>query len=229
MIWLSFLLALISAGNVDRGITGDIQPVEGWGAVSRDDYVEPLGLRDVYIGAASQSSFHLLLPAQTALVLRCDADAQTLADTLAPDYGLTANAEYDLGHCLTYSYEEIGSKSAIKFAPGKLTDFFITDYAGIYALGIVEAPAVGKEPLTLQVQPVYSGNEVSFSISGVRQPATLSVFDKLGRKVYSTETDPDPSGTAVVNWGDKSQPSGVYFVRVDAGAQTKTGKFVMMR
>ncbi|MBN2378604.1 T9SS type A sorting domain-containing protein [candidate division WOR-3 bacterium] len=45
---------------------------------------------------------------------------------------LEVNAEYDLARCPTYVYsEEVKSKAAVKFAPGKLTDFIVTDYEGL--------------------------------------------------------------------------------------------------
>ncbi|TKJ39899.1 hypothetical protein CEE36_09965 [candidate division TA06 bacterium B3_TA06] len=153
------------------------------------------------------------------------------------DLRLQVDAEYDLGHCSTYSYEERSSQSAVKFAPGKLTDFMITDYEGVRVLGVAEPSSpssVMREPLVLEMLPFSRGNVTSFTITGCWEPVKLAIYDKLGRRVYETSADPDPSGNASVKWHGidrvgQAQPSGVYFVRVQAGDQQLVGKFVMLR
>jgi hypothetical protein len=95
MNWMLVLLSLIATGEMNRGITAEV-----WDAYPYDtqDYdivdEEPLPLRVVYKGDTYDSlSFRLLLPPQTAFVMRCDPGTRTLADTLAPDYGLCSEAE----------------------------------------------------------------------------------------------------------------------------------------
>lgn len=208
----------------------------------------------------------------------------------SPDAGLwlDIDAEYDLGHCPTYSYEEMLSKSAVKFAPGQLTDFFITDYEGlrdflgerkfdtyghfpieetldstfsvpmqnacylvffnnygelsevisgsvslVQYTDIVETPAE-RRPLTLEVQSLTRGPGSTFKIANCGELVTFSIFDKLGRRVYETEIASEPSGTVAVEWQGAddlglSQPSGVYFVRVESGNRELVRKFVMLR
>lgn len=153
------------------------------------------------------------------------------------DLQLQVDAEYDLGHCPTYSYEEAASRSAVKFAPGRLTDFMITDYEGVRVLGVTEPSSpssVMREPLLLQVVPFSRGSVTSFTITGCREPVKLSIFDKLGRRVYTMTADPDVSGKLRIYWNGRDldggvQPSGVYFVRVQSGDQELVGKFVMLR
>ncbi|MEA3312229.1 MAG: FlgD immunoglobulin-like domain containing protein [candidate division WOR-3 bacterium] len=153
------------------------------------------------------------------------------------DLHLRVDAEYDLGHCPTYSYEERPSQSAVQFAPGRLTDFMITDYEGVRVLGVAEPSSpssVMREPLVLEVQPFSRGSVTSFTITGCRESVKLAIYDKLGRRVYETSADPDPSGNARVKWHGvdrvgQAQPSGVYFVRVQSGNRQLTGKFVMLR
>jgi hypothetical protein len=150
------------------------------------------------------------------------------------DLRLDVNAEYDLGHCPTYSYEEVDSKSAVKFAPGQLTDFFITDYEGIYALGVTERIPISEEPLSLEAM-LHSKNASSiFKISGCHESFTLAIFDKVGRRIYRTCATPDPSGNAVIEWQGQNHlgqsiPSGVYFVRVETGNHELVKKFVLLR
>jgi flagellar hook assembly protein FlgD len=91
-----------------------------------------------------------------------------------------------------------------------------------------------REPLVLEVQPFSRGSVTSFTITGCRESVKLAIYDKLGRRVYETSADPDPSGNARVKWHGvdrvgQAQPSGVYFVRVQSGNRQLTGKFVMLR
>ena len=95
MIIFSILLSLVTTGEINQGITADVRALAPYDTPSHDlIQEEPLPLRVVYDGETyDELSFHLLLPAQTAFVIRCDPGALTLADTLAPDYGLTPNAQ----------------------------------------------------------------------------------------------------------------------------------------
>lgn len=145
------------------------------------------------------------------------------------DLRLQAKAEYDLGHCPTYSYEEVQSQSAVQFVPGRLTDFIITDYDGVLVLGIEEPPQSPVSP-ELVGPALVTSESPCFNIIGCVEPLTVSVFDKLGRRIEETSVTPDASGAASFTWdGTVGQPSGVYFLRVSTGNRALVHKFVMLR
>ncbi|MBD3287068.1 T9SS type A sorting domain-containing protein [candidate division WOR-3 bacterium] len=96
MIWLSVILSLLSAGETERGVTCEVNPTVELIHRPSIDWTRPSDLRTVSQFPAettSQIGFHILIPAQTAYVLRCDPGKMTVSDTLVPDYGLTSDAE----------------------------------------------------------------------------------------------------------------------------------------
>lgn len=145
------------------------------------------------------------------------------------DLHLSVNAACDVANCPTYSYEEVASRSRVKYAPGLLTDFFITDYQGVLTLGSAESPPLTSLPLELEIPALIGNDGTPFRIANCPGPVSVSVFDKLGRRVYETQALPDPSGMASVYWQGRTQPSGVYFVQVESGTQQKVAKTILLR
>lgn len=142
---------------------------------------------------------------------------------------LLLDAEYDLGHCPTNSYEATNSRSTVLFSPGRLTDFFVTDWNGVHSLGLSEEAARNPEPLALSVQTLNLSRCVRFSLNGAESLVMLNVYDEAGRMVYSAKASPDSRGIAVIEWSILSQPSGVYFARAKSGKFLSTSKFVLVR
>jgi len=57
----------------------------------------------------------------------------------------------------------------------------------------------------------------------------LVVFDALGRSVSDLGTRHSAPGTHSVTWDASTHPSGTYFVRIEAGAFTQTGKMILTK
>lgn len=81
--------------------------------------------------------------------------------------------------------------------------------------------------------PFNLGTTVSFSL---REPADveLSVYDILGRQVRQLATQPYPAGVHEVFFDGKNDagaplPSGMYFCRATAGANTATRRMVLLK
>lgn len=145
------------------------------------------------------------------------------------DLHLHLKAEYDLGHCPTYSYEETLSQSAVEFAPGRLTDFIITDLAGVRALGVSES-AEPRESPDLLGPTLVTDESPCFKITGCTSPVKLAIFDKLGRRIHETSVIPDASHNASFTWeGRTGQPCGVYFLQVSSANEDIVHKFVLLR
>lgn len=95
------------------------------------------------------------------------------------------------------------------------------------ALGIAGgAPQSGSLSVTVSPSPSRSGAAVSFIISGLDGPASLSVFDGAGRIVHSA----DALVGASAEWSPGAgAPSGVYLVLVRSGEESASSRFVRLR
>lgn len=140
---------------------------------------------------------------------------------------LSIDAEYDLGHCETYSYEATSSVSTLKFSPGELTDFFITDRQGIYTLGVSDVCGPQPSVINLDVKPITTSGVIEFKISGAKESVRLSVFDISGRKVYSAFANADMQGNVRMTWMNTRQTAGVYFARVESMGNFSVAKFII--
>jgi hypothetical protein len=58
---------------------------------------------------------------------------------------------------------------------------------------------------------------------------TLRIFDLLGREVVKLIDEEKPAGEYVTNWNASSYPSGVYFLRMQAGQFSETRKLLLMK
>jgi hypothetical protein len=57
----------------------------------------------------------------------------------------------------------------------------------------------------------------------------LEIYDILGRKVESIEQPNQPAGLGQITWDASGEPSGVYFYRLSAGNEQKTGRMVLLK
>jgi hypothetical protein len=58
---------------------------------------------------------------------------------------------------------------------------------------------------------------------------SLKIFDALGREVSTLISEEIEQGKHSITWNARNFASGVYFYRLDAGAYTKTKKFVLLK
>lgn len=73
--------------------------------------------------------------------------------------------------------------------------------------------------------PVRGRAEIQVEADG---PATVSVFDGLGRHI-ATLADDEPLGTGRLTWDASALPAGVYLVRVEAGGRVVTRRVSVVR
>ena len=59
-------------------------------------------------------------------------------------------------------------------------------------------------------------------------PVTLHIFDIAGRQVQEFPCGLLEAGPQRLSWDVSALPSGLYFVQVQAGAATGSGKFVVV-
>jgi hypothetical protein len=57
----------------------------------------------------------------------------------------------------------------------------------------------------------------------------LSIYDLLGREVIKLVDEEKPAGEYETNWNASSHPSGVYFLRMQAGEFSETRKVVLVK
>lgn len=57
----------------------------------------------------------------------------------------------------------------------------------------------------------------------------LEIYDILGRKIESLEKPNQPAGLGQITWDASGKPSGVYFYRLGAGNEQKTGRMVLLK
>ena len=58
---------------------------------------------------------------------------------------------------------------------------------------------------------------------------TLNVYDVEGRRITTLTEGIRTAGTHTVEWNASSYPSGVYFVKLDAGQFTQTQKLILVK
>ena len=121
------------------------------------------------------------------------------------------------------------------FGTSGLTEIWIdsvsvVDLSATMPTATEEAPAL---PDAFELRPAYpnpfhTSTTIPFTL---RQPgpARLRVFDLLGRPVAVLVDGYKPAGTHHIPFDATSLPSGVYFYRLEAGAQSQTRKMLVMR
>jgi FlgD Ig-like domain len=117
----------------------------------------------------------------------------------------------------------------------KSGEVVVLEYAeGIDTLQEEEvAPVELISGLAIFPNPFNPQTEISFSLPSSRE-VTLSIYDLRGRKVHTLVSGVLEAGTHTVKWygrNDKgrTQASGVYFCKLQAGSIQLTGRLTMIR
>ena len=76
--------------------------------------------------------------------------------------------------------------------------------------------------------PFNPTTTIEFRVSS-SEFVTLQVFDVLGREVAMLVNEARPEGVYTVRWDASSQPSGVYYYRLQAGAFVESKKMILMK
>ena len=76
--------------------------------------------------------------------------------------------------------------------------------------------------------PFNPTTTIEFRVSS-SEFVTLQVFDVLGREVAMLVNEARPEGVYTVRWDASSQPSGVYYYRLQTGAFVESKKMILMR
>jgi hypothetical protein len=91
----------------------------------------------------------------------------------------------------------------------------------------------GSRPLTLRLEispnPVRGATQVAFGLLAAER-VTLDVFDVAGRRVAELMRDqPETAGWHAMEFRPWALPGGVYFVRLQAGAETLSRKVLLLK
>ncbi|MDP8229245.1 MAG: T9SS type A sorting domain-containing protein, partial [Candidatus Electryoneaceae bacterium] len=81
---------------------------------------------------------------------------------------------------------------------------------------------------TIYPNPFNAVSRIRFTVDAVR-PTTLTVYDLSGRKIATLYDNVANVGVHQVLWDASELPSGIYFVRLQAGNMSKTAKAAVMK
>jgi hypothetical protein len=129
---------------------------------------------------------------------------------------------------------------SVYFAPSKQILYAGTEAAGLWhqVLGsVVGAPELSEMldgTLRVRPNPFRPGTTIEFTVSESGAAIDLTVFDAAGRVVRVLERGWAAGGERSVSWDARDRsgrplPSGVYFVRLQVGGETRTQKAVLRR
>jgi photosystem II stability/assembly factor-like uncharacterized protein len=76
--------------------------------------------------------------------------------------------------------------------------------------------------------PFNPSTTIKYSLAEAGR-VTLSIYDLLGREVVKLIDEEKPSGEYEIKWNASGYPSGVYFLRMQAGEFSETRKFLLMK
>jgi hypothetical protein len=131
----------------------------------------------------------------------------------------------------------------------KLYDVFFTDYDNGFVVGdygtILSTSNGGG--IIVNIDPKYEGlikksyslsqnypnpfnpsTTIKYSLAQTGR-VTLSIYDLLGREVVKLIDEEKPAGEYETKWNASSHPSGVYFLRMQAGEFGETRKLLLMK
>lgn len=123
--------------------------------------------------------------------------------------------------------------------PGSIVEAAVDDFSlRVFAAAGTPAPVVAGAGGGLVLEPgspnpSASGARIRFFVPAPGRPVTLRLVDVTGRVVATLLEDERVSGTRVVRWdgrddGGRAVASGVYLWRLDAGAEFRTRKHVLL-
>jgi photosystem II stability/assembly factor-like uncharacterized protein len=76
--------------------------------------------------------------------------------------------------------------------------------------------------------PFNPSTTIKYSLTQAER-VTLSIYDLLGREVVKVTDEEKPAGEYETTWNASAYPSGVYFLRMQAGQFSETKKIVLMK
>jgi hypothetical protein len=180
----------------------------------------------------------------------------SIVNTLTPllDWDSTVTATtYELlfatdSTCINMLFNETVSSSDYQFSTGSLetdtmyywkirsiNDGGIGPWSDVFHFNIIvsaveEEGRYPKEMMLGQNYPNPFNPITSFQFSIANSQFTiLKVYDVLGREVTSLVNERKEPGTYTVQWDAASQPSGIYFYRMQAGSFIETKKLLLIK
>jgi hypothetical protein len=149
-------------------------------------------------------------------------EAQT-TDTIYKDVSVILNSKDKkvLYYCVK-TVDNLTQESPLSLALGF---HYIYDWGGKLAGEILP-----DEYLTVSNYPNPFNAQTIIKYNLPRQcDLALEIFDILGRKIESIEKSNQSAGLGQIIWDASSEPSGVYFYRLSAGNEQKTGRMVLLK
>lgn len=114
----------------------------------------------------------------------------------------------------------------------------VTPHAGLWTLGGVSGllaaePPPANAPRALELAPAFpnparGATSLRYGLPA-RERVTLSLYSVLGQRVATLADGEQEPGWHLVRYEDARLPSGVYFVRLQAGADVRTARLVLTR
>jgi len=149
--------------------------------------------------------------------LRADDASDAVPDTL--------NAQLSEGQELDY----IQGVWSYAFGNYKLLPEFVSDVGGI-SLPAQEVPGTPGE---LALHPNYpnpfsDATTIRYTLKKAGD-VRLTVYDLLGRRVATLADERQPAGLQQMTFRAENLPSGLYFLRLKAGSETRTRKMTIVR
>jgi hypothetical protein len=104
-------------------------------------------------------------------------------------------------------------------------------YTGAQAIYVVTMPAntgVAKiqERTQLKCYPNPAMNEITFDLSSITTASRINIYNAMGNFIQTAEA---PAGTTEFTLQTAQLQNGVYFYEVTGGAQTYSGKMVIIK
>jgi hypothetical protein len=99
-----------------------------------------------------------------------------------------------------------------------------------WATPVAERPILPSEYLAVSNYPNPFNGQTIIKYNLPNQcDIALEIYDILGQKIESFEKPNQPAGLGQITWGASGEPSGVYFYRLSAGSEQKTGRMVLLK
>jgi hypothetical protein len=98
------------------------------------------------------------------------------------------------------------------------------------ATPVAEKPILPNEFLAVSNYPNPFNAQTNVKYNLPRQcDIALEIYDILGRKIESFDRPDQPAGLGQITWDASGEPSGIYFYRLSAGNEQKTGRMVLLK
>lgn len=133
------------------------------------------------------------------------------------------------GSSLLLAWEDFRSQTSTDIYAGRLTS---SGTVGIAELGLLAAS--GLHIRMLSANPLAHGNaQVAVQLPDAAR-VDADVFDAQGRWVRRIDSEDHSAGTHILTWDGRDEsgarePSGIYFLRIEAGNRSSSVKLVRMK